>query len=170
MAESGSIRSPAPLTHEHNCDEFDCGSDPLNQYLRRFAWVDQRAGAARTYVAIQAGRVAAYYTLAYGSVEHRLACQRVRKGLAQHPIPVMVLARLAVDRTYQKQGLGKGLLKDALLRTMQAAEIAGLRAVLVHAKDEDARRFHERFGFEPSPLDRFHLMLLLKDLRRIVAT
>lgn len=169
MAESESIHSPVPLTHDHNCEDFDCGSDPLNEYLRRFAWVDQRAGAARTYVAIQAGRVVAYYTLAYGSVEHRLAPQRVRKGLAQHPIPVMVLARLAVDRTYQKQSLGKGLLKDALLRTLQAAEIAGLRAVLVHAKDEDAKRFYERFGFEPSPLDRFHLMLLLKDLRRIVA-
>jgi GNAT superfamily N-acetyltransferase len=169
MSDSGPIRRPVPLTRGHSHDDFDCGSASLDEYLRRYAWSDQRAGSARTYVAIEAGRVVGYYTLAYGSVEHESAPARIQKGLARHPIPVIVLARLAVDRVCQKRGLGKGLLKDALLRTLQAAEIAGLRAVLVHAKDEDARRFYIRFGFEPSPTDSFHLMLLLKDLRRIVA-
>lgn len=170
MSDLGSLEKPVPLTRAHSHNDFDCGSPPLNEYLRRFAWVDQRAGAARTYVAVQTGRVVAYYTLAYGSVEHESAPSRIRKGLAQHPIPVMILARLAVDRSCQGRGLGKGLLKDALLRTLQAAEIAGLRAVLVHAKDENAERFYRRFGFEPSPADKFHLMLLLKDLRKTVIT
>ncbi len=169
MADIERHHSPVPLTREHKCDEFDCGSLPLDDYLKRFAWADQRAGSARTYVAARADRVIGYYTLVCGSVEHALAPERIRRGLAQHPIPVMVLARLAVDVSQQQQGLGKGLLKDALLRTLQAAEIAGLRAVLVHAKDENARRFYGQFGFGSSPVERFHLMLLLKDLRKIVA-
>ena len=168
MSDQGPICRPVPLTREHGHEGFECGSPALDEYLKRFAWSDQRAGAARTYVATQGGQIRAYYTLAYGSVEHDSAPARVCRGLARHPIPVMVLVRLAVDRSCQKLGVGKGLLKDALLRTLQAADIAGLRAVLVHAKDEDARRFYSRFGFESSPTDRFHMMLLLKDLRKIV--
>ncbi len=169
MASAAPLRSPVPLTRRHNGDDFDCGSQPLDDYLRQFAWVSQQAGAARTYVAARGNRVVGYYTLAYGSVKHEQASARVQRGLARHPIPVMVLARLAVDRSHQGQGLGKGLLKDALLRTLQAADIAGLRAVLVDAKDEDAKGFYTKFGFEPSPVDELHLMLLLKDLRKIVA-
>ena len=168
MARAAPLRSPVPLTRRHNHGSFDCGSEPLNTYLKQFAWANQQAGAARTYVATYGHRVVGYYMLAYGSVEHEQASPRVRKGLARHPIPVMVLARLAVDRSHQGQGLGKGLLRDALLRTLQAADIAGLRAVLVHAKDENAKEFYSRFGFEPSPVDEFHLMLLLKDLRKAV--
>ncbi len=159
------LNAPEPLTREHDCLAFDCGSEPLNEYLRRFAWINQQAGAARTYVASRGRRVVGYYTLSFGSVEHERAAERVRKGLARHPIPVMLLARLAVDRTEQGSGIGRGLLKDALARTLQAADIAGLRAIIVHAKDASAREFYERFGFERSPLDEFHLMLLLKDLR-----
>ena len=168
MAKAAPLRSPVPLTRRHNCDSFDSGSKPLDDYLKQFAWVNQQAGAARTYVATRGNRVVGYYTLAYGSVEHEQASRRVRKGLARHPIPVMVLARPAVDGPHRGQGVGKGLLKDALLRTLHAADIAGLRAVIVHAKDESAKEFHSRFGFEPSPVDQFHLMLLLKDLRRLV--
>lgn len=159
------LLGPEPLTRQHVCEDFDCGSAPLNEYLRRFAWINQQAGAARTYVGTRGRRVIGYYTLSYGSVEHERAAERVRKGLARHPIPVMILARLAVDRAEQGLGIGQGLLKDALLRTLQAADIAGLRAMIVHAKDVNARMFYERFGFERSPLDEFHLMLLLKDLR-----
>lgn len=159
------LHGPEPLTRQHDCKDFDCGSEPLNEYLRRFAWINQQAGAARTYVGTRGHRVIGYYTLSYGSVEHERAAERVRKGLARHPIPVMILARLAVDRSEQGSGIGQGLLKDALLRTLQAADIAGLRAIIVHAKDSNARTFYERFGFERSPLDEFHLMLLLKDLR-----
>ncbi len=162
------LNVPQPLTREHECQEFDCGSAALNEYLCRFAWINQQAGAARTYVAARGRRVIGYYTLSYGSVEHERATARVRKGLARHPIPVMVLARLAVDRHEQGRGIGPGLLKDALLRTLQAADIAGLRAVIVHAKDDAARQFYERFGFERSPLDEFHLMLLMKDLKATI--
>ena len=157
---------PRALQRNDRCEDFDCGSEPLNDYLRRFAWTNQQAGAARTYVATRGERVVGYYTLAYASIEHQAAAPRIRQGLAQHPIPVMLLARLAVDRGEQGQGLGKGLMKDALLRTLQAAEIAGLRAVIVHAKDAAAKAFYEKFGFQPSPLDELHLMLLLKDVRK----
>jgi GNAT superfamily N-acetyltransferase len=164
----GALKAPAPLQGGHKCDDFNCGSPPLNEYLQRFAWTNQRAGAARTYVACRGKRVVGYYTLAFGSIEHQAALHRVRKGLARHPIPVMLLARLAVDVNEQGQGLEKGLLKDALRRTLQAADIGGLRAIIVHAKDADAKVFYEQFGFESSPLDEFHLMLLLKDVRKLV--
>ena len=161
--------NPRPLQRGDRCEGFDCGSEPLNDFLQRFAWMNQQAGAARTYVATRGKRVVGYYTLAYGSVEHQAAPTRVRQGLARHPIPVMLLARLAVDRSEQGKGMGRGFLKDALLRTLQAADIAGLRAVIVHAKDDAAKAFYERFGFEPSPLDARHLMLLLKDVRKTVS-
>ena len=110
--------------------------------------------------------IVGYYSLAVGAVDHTQAPARVKKGLARHPIPVMVLARLAVDVRYQGQKIGQGLLKDALLRTVQLAEQAGIRAILVHAKDSQARRFYERFDFESSPLDPLQLLLLVKDARK----
>ena len=167
MAEVA-LRPPVPLQRSHKCEQFDCGSSPLNEYLQRFAWTNQQASAVRSYVACRGKRVVGYYTLVFGSIERQAASARVGKGLAQHPIPIMLLARLGVDVNEQGTGVGKGLLKDALLRTLQAADIGGLRAVLVHAKDRDAKRFYEKFGFEPSPLDAQHLMLLLKDVRKIV--
>lgn len=109
-----------------------------------------------------------YYSLAVGAVDHAQAPPRVKKGLARHPIPVMVLARLAVDRRYQGQQIGRGLLKDALLRTLGLAEQAGVRAILVHAKDTEAVSFYKRFDFEPSPLDPLQLLLLVKDVRKAV--
>jgi len=162
------LKSPEPLRRSHVCDKFDCGSPPLNDWLTRFAWTNQKSGAARTYVVSRGRRVVAYYSLAFGSIEHAEASARVRRGLARHPIPIMLLARLAVDVREQAQGIGKGMLKDSLVRTLQASDIAGLRALIVHAKDTQAKAFYERFGFEPSPIDQFHLMLLLKDLRKTV--
>jgi predicted N-acetyltransferase YhbS len=162
------LKAPVPLERGHVVDQFDCGSLPLNGYLTRFAWSNQQSGATRTYVACRGKRVVGYYSLAFGSVEHEAASPRVRKGLAQHPIPIMLLARLAVDVREQGRGIGSALLKDALLRTLQAADIGGLRAVIVHAKDVQAKAFYEKFGFESSPIDELHLMLLLKDVRRIV--
>jgi predicted N-acetyltransferase YhbS len=105
-----------------------------------------------------------YYTLAYGSVALAEAPPSIRAGLAKYPIPVILLARLAVDVKEKGQGLGAGLLKDALLRTMQAVEIAGLRAMLVHALDDAARAFYEKFGFESSPIDAYHLFLKVSDI------
>lgn len=157
------------LDASHEVDAFDCGKEPLDQFLKRYALVNLKAGSAQTYVVCREGRrVVGYYSLTYGAVEHADAAARVSKGLARHPIPVMLLARLAIDKREQGRGLGRALLKDALRRTSQAADIAGMRALLVHAKDEEARAWYEALNFEPSPTDPFHLFLLLKDLRALI--
>jgi GNAT superfamily N-acetyltransferase len=148
---------------------FDCGQSALNQFLQRFAFVNQKSNSAQTYVSCQSGSVVGFYSLAVGSVEPSNAAPRVTKGIPQHPVPVMILARLAVDLQHQGAGLGKALLKDALLRTAQAADIAGIRALLVHAKDEPARQWYLNWEFEPSPSDPFHLFLLMKDIKAMVA-
>jgi GNAT superfamily N-acetyltransferase len=149
---------------------FDCGNAALNQFLQRFALFNQKANSAQTYVICEIGTntVAGFYSLVVGSVEPTAAASRVLKGLARHPVPVMILARLAIDRKHQSAGLGRALLKDALLRTAQAANIAGIRAVLVHAKDDAARNWYLHWGFEPSPTDPYHLFLLIKDLVKLV--
>ena len=149
----------------HPITGFDCGKDSLNRYLVRYAWQNQQAGAAQSWVALDGDRVIGYYTLVVGEVAFDDAAERLRKGLARHPVPVMLLARLAASGDRHGQKLGAGLLKDALLRTLQAADIAGIRALVVHAKDDEARAFYERFDFAPSPTDPFHLYVLLKDVR-----
>ena len=149
-------------------ESFDCGQPALNQFLHRFALVNQKSNSAQTYVSCQGGLVVGFYSLVDGSVETAAAAPRVIKGIPQHPVPVMILARLAVDLQHQGAGLGKSLLKDALLRTAQAADIAGIRALLVHAKDETARQWYLNWEFEPSPSDRFHLFLLMKDIKAMV--
>jgi len=165
--------SPEALSPVHKLgvddgtDLFDCGQDDLNRFLKRFALANQAANAAQTYVTCRARSVVGYYSLAVGSVLREDSPSRAVKGMARHPLPVMILARLAVDRSGQRSGIGKALLKDALLRTAQAADIAGIRALVVHAKDDDARRWYEQFEFEPSPTDPLHLFLLLKDLKKL---
>lgn len=153
-----------------NAVEFDCGQPALNQFLQRFALVNQKANSAQTYVYCESvtSAVVGFYSLVVGSVDPSAAASRVAKGLARHPIPVMILARLAVDQKHQSAGLGRALLKDALLRTCQAADIAGIRAMLVHAKDDAARNWYLQWGFEPSPTDPYHLFLLLKDIIKII--
>ena len=168
-AENQSFSAVQKLDASHDVDAFDCGKEPLDRFLQRHALINQKAGSAQTYVVCRGEqRVAGYYSLAVGAVEHADAPGRVSKGLARHPIPVMLLARLAIDRSEQGKGLGKALLKDALLRTAQAADIAGIRALLVHAKDDEARAWYEQFDFEPSPTDPYHLFLLMKDLRALL--
>lgn len=147
---------------------FDCGQPALNQYLQRHALQNQQAQGAQTYVCCDAERVVGFYSLTVGSVERQNAPARVAKGLARHPLPVMILARLAVDRDFQGKKLGAALLKDALLRTIRAADIAGIRAVLVHAKDETAQRWYREFDFQPSPTDPYHLYLLVKDIKALL--
>ncbi len=157
------------LNAAHEVDAFDCGKEPLNRFVQRFAFSNQRAGSAQTYVVCRGERrVVGYYSLAVGAVEPADAPARVSKGLARHPIPVMLLARLAIDRTEQGRGLGRALLKDALLRTAQAADIAGIRALLVHAKDDEARAWYEGFDFEPGPAEPYQLFLLMKDFRALL--
>jgi GNAT superfamily N-acetyltransferase len=165
VTESSRIEKLRP---DHPLENFDCGREELNRYLRRFAWQNQQAGAAQTYLGLVRDAVIGYYTLAVGQVSREEAPERLTKGLARHPVPMMLLARLAVDRRRQGQGVGKALLKDAMLRTLQAAGIAGIRAFAVHAKDEEARRFYLKFDFLPSPSDPMHLFVLLKDVRKLI--
>lgn len=156
------------LRAEHAVDGFDCGREELNRFLSRFALTNQRSGSAQTYVAISGEVVVGYYSLAVGEVAYADAPERLTKGLPRHPVPIMLLARLAVAASWQGHGLGAGLLKDAMLRTIQAADIAGIRALAVHAKDDGVRSFYEHFGFLPSPTDPMHLLLLVKDLKRVI--
>lgn len=149
-------------------ESFDCGHVALNEFLQRFALVNQRSNSSQTYESCNAGQVAGFYSLAVGSVEPSHSAPRVIKGIPRHPVPVMILARLAIDQRYQRQGLGKALLKNALLRTVQAADIAGIRALLVHAKDEEARNWYRQWEFEESPTDAYHLFLLVKDIKALL--
>lgn len=153
------------LQRNHAIDVFDCGREALNRFLIRHALQNQQAGASQTYVALSDQEVAGYITLVVGSVEYNGAPERLTKGLARHPVPIMLLARLAVAVSWQGKGLGAGLLKDAMMRTLHAADIAGIRAFAVHAKDDEARAFYEHFNFVPSPADPLHLFRLLKDIR-----
>lgn len=157
------------LRPDHLIEGFDCSREELNRYLLRFAWTNQQAGAAQTYVGLVGDTVVGYYTLAVGQVIREEAPERLTKGLARHPVPIMLLARLTVALRSQGQGVGKSLLRDAMQRTLRAADIAGIRAFAVHAKDEEARRFYEKFGFILSPTDPMHLFVLLKDVRRVVS-
>jgi len=153
------------LARDHDVSAFECGKPSLDDWLRRFALTNQQSDSARTYVLHRAGKVAAYYSLSAGAVRKEESPARIAKGLAQHPIGVILLARLAVDRSEHGNGLGKAMLVDALSRALLAADAIGARAILVHAIDEEAAAFYRKFGFEPSPLDPKQLMLLMKDLR-----
>lgn len=153
------------LQRSHAIEEFDCGSEPLNRFLIRFALQNQQAGASQTYVAQADEEVAGFYTLVVGQVEFDDAHERLKKGLARYPVPILLLARLAIATKWQGRKLGAGLMKDAMLRSLEAAEIAGIRALVVHAKDESAKAFYEHFGFVASPSDPLHLFRLMKDIR-----
>jgi GNAT superfamily N-acetyltransferase len=147
-------------------DEFDCGVPALNEWLRQFALSDQHAGASVTYVLKRDQRLVGFYTLAPHAVEPAEAAPRLGAGLPRHrPIPVILLARLGLDRSEQGIGIGGDLLRDALARCVAAADEIGGRAVLVHSKDEAAAQFYQRWGFQPLPENPHHLYLLMKDLR-----
>ena len=156
------------LSAADSVEFFDCDQPDLNQFLQRYALVNQKANSAQTYVCCKDGEVVGFYSLTVGSVEPKEAPHRVVKGLARHSVPVMLLARLAVDKAHQGKGLGRALLKDALLRTLQVSDIVGIRALIVHAKNDVARQWYIEWEFEPSPTDPFHLFLMLKDLKAIV--
>jgi GNAT superfamily N-acetyltransferase len=157
------------LQREHALEAFDCGQPELNRFLQKYALPNQYSDGAQTYVGLVDDVVVGYHSIAAGSVEPENAPARVKKGLAGHSISIMVLARLAVDREWQKQGIGAALLRDAEMRTVKAADIAGIRALVVHAKDKVAKEFYQHFDFVPSPTDPLHLFILLKDLRKIVS-
>ncbi len=159
------ILGPLLLNKAYDSSTFDCGVGPLNEYLKKYALQHQQGQGSRTYVAIQNNAIVGYFTLSYGSVSPEQAPERISRGLGRYPIPIMVLARLAVDQQFKGQGLGKALLKHALIKTLNASEIAGLRAIVVHAKDTTAQSFYKRYGFASSSLDELHMFLLCKDIR-----
>lgn len=157
------------LEAQDNVDDFDYGQPDLNDWLKRYAFVNQRAGMTTVFVTLSEGKVAGYYALATGGVERADAPERITRGVPAHPIPVILLARLAIDSSAQKRGLGRALLRDALIRVNAAADQVGVRALLIHAKDENARDFYMRQAeFEPSPTDPLHLLLLMKDLKKLL--
>jgi GNAT superfamily N-acetyltransferase len=162
---------PEPLGRGHEVQSFDCGTPSLDVWLKRHALQAGGVGSARTFVVVDAEqqRVVGYHALTAASVTHAEATTRAAKGMPRHPIPAALLARLAVDRTVQSRGLGAWLLRDAMLRVLGVAESVGIRVLLLHAIDEDARRFYERHGFEPSPTDPLNLQMLVKDIRRSVS-
>ena len=149
-------------------EEFDCGKPVLTDWLLRHARQAQGSGSARTFVSCEEDRVVGYYSLTVGQIDTLEAPERVRKGMGQYPIPLVILARLAVDLDYQGRGLGFSLLQDAIHRAITVAEHAGIRAMLTHPLDAEAAAFYRRFGFESVPQSDRHLILLLKDARRLV--
>lgn len=156
------ITPPEKLSVGHDLAGFDCGEAVLDDWLRRRALANEESGSSRTYVVSAAKRVVGYYTLAVGAVAHTGAPGRVKRNMPD-PVPVMVLGRLAVDKDFQGRGIGSGLLRDAVLRTVQAAEIAGIRAILVHAISEAAKRFYQDYGFIASPIDPMMVMITLAE-------
>ena len=157
----------AKLDLTHDASTFDCGSDALNHFIKLYALQGQRAGISQTYVAVQGSTIVGYHTLVVGSVVHEDAPDRLKKGVPRHPIPVVVLARLAVDVGWHGRGLGAALVVDAIRRVLQAADIAGVRAMLVHAKDDAAQQFYQHLGFEAFENRALTLYRLLKDIRAL---
>ena len=162
------LSPPCPLDASHAVQTFNCGKPALTNWLLRYALQAQSAGSARTFVACDENRVAGYFSLTVGHLDTLEAPERIRHGMGQYPIPLVILARLAVDLDYQGRGLGVSLLQDAIRRTMRIAEQAGIRALLTHPLDAEAEAFYCRFGFEPTPLRERQLVMLLKDARRFV--
>ena len=156
------LRPPEKLNSLHRTESFDSGNSQLDDWLKRRALKNELEGASRTYVLCAGEVVVAYYCLANGAVAQTVATGRVRRNMPD-PIPVMVIGRLAVDCHWQGKGIGHALLRDAILRTLQAAEIAGIRAILVHAISEDAKQFYEKCGFTASPIDPMTLMVKIND-------
>lgn len=164
-----SLAAPVPLADHHELTAFDSGVMSLDDWLKRRARANQASGASRTFVACDGNQVAAYYALATGGVKLPEASGRLRRNMPD-PIPVIILGRLAICRAWQGRGLGRALVRDAGLRALQAAELVGVRGMLVHAISDEARAFYLALGFEPSPLDAMTLMVTLEDLRKAQGT
>jgi len=164
------LSAPQSLDASHWLEDFDCGKPALTDWLLRHARQAQGSGSAKTFVACEGSCVAGYFSLTVGQIDTFEAPERIRRGMGQYPIPLVILARLAVDLDYQRQGLGFSLLQDAIRRTVAIAEHAGIRALLTHPIDADAKAFYRCFGFEPTPAHEQKLILLLKNARRFAGT
>ncbi|MFM9972031.1 MAG: GNAT family N-acetyltransferase [Burkholderiales bacterium] len=168
MGESLIVSAPAPLAAEHDCEKFDCGVASLDDWLRRRAGKNQASGATRTFVCCVENRVVAYYALASSAVATSAAPGRFKRNIPD-PIPVVVLARLALARSHQGQGLARALFQDAARRVIFAADSIGIRGLLVHAISEEAKAFYVRLGLDPSPIDGMTLMTTVADLKAALA-
>jgi predicted N-acetyltransferase YhbS len=158
------LGGPTLLLRSHDVSAFDCASPPLNTFLARHALANQANNSARTFVALDGDRVVGYYSLAASAVTHEGAPSRMSAGLAQHPIPVILMARFAVDLGHQGRGIGSGMFRDAISRTLNVSREIGARAFVVHAKDDRAAAFYTRLGMQAFPENAFHLFLLIKDI------
>lgn len=159
---------PERLTGRHDVADFDCGVPSLNDWLKQHGRAAAAIGSAQPYVVTDAsdgGRLVGYHAITAAAVTHAQATARARKGMPRHPIPAVLLSRLAVDRAVQGRGIGAGLLRDAMLRTVSVAEELGVRVLLVHALDDNARAFYERYGLQPSPTDPHNLQIVVKDIK-----
>ena len=162
------LRPPEPIAATHDLTPFDCGNEDLNDWLKRRALTSE-GRSARTSVLCDGQRVVGYYCLATGAIAREsLSSAKLRKNLPD-PIPILVLGRLAIAVDCQGRGLGKALLRDAILKTIAASEIAGVRALVVHATDDAAARFYQRYGFAPSPLNPRALLLPIETAKAALA-
>ena len=165
----GTVTPPILFCPDHDTSDFDSGNETLNEWLIKRAWKNQENGASRTFVICDNTRVIGYYALATGSIERGLATNNFSRGMPD-PIPVIIIARLAIDLTYQGQRLGSALLKDAILRTLAVAKNVGVRGILVHAISEEAKKFYLNYGFQTSPFDPMTLLLSAKHLNKIITS
>lgn len=164
MADFENIQAPQKLLPHHNVASFCSGVDSLDLWLKKRALTNEKKDVSRTYVVCVGDRVIGYYTLAAGSVQREIVAKNLQRNMP-NPIPVMLLGRLAVDQDWVKRGIGKGMLRNAILQTLKAAEIVGMKAVLVHAISEEAQQFYERCGFSPSPIEPMTLMITIKAIK-----
>ena len=160
--------APEKLTASHDISQFERGESALDTRLKRRALQNEESGASRIYVLCVGQEVAGYYALATGAIAHAGAVGRIKRNMPD-PVPVIIIGRLAIASRFQNRGIGSALLRDAVLRTIQAAEIAGIRAILVHATSEQAKHFYEEHGFIPSPADSITLMITVTEAARILA-
>lgn len=162
------LKKPEPLINNHDISAFNCGNQELDDWLKKYARQAMASGSARTFIVSDDNQVVGYYSLTVGEVNIDQVSERVGKGMGKHSIPLIIIARLAVQNSHKGLGIGKGMLKNAILRSLNVAEQAAIRALLVHAIDEDAFNFYKKFGFEPSPIRNNQLVLLLKDAKKII--
>ncbi|CAM4504141.1 MAG: hypothetical protein LEGION0403_FIIPPAGN_01889 [Legionella sp.] len=163
------LKNPEALNKDHDLIGFNSNYTELDDWLKKYAFQAKASDSASTFIVADNNLVVGFYSLTVGQVDIDEASERIKKGMGKYPIPVVILARLAVHHAYQGKGIGKGMLKDAILRTFQIAEQGGVRALLVHAIDEKANAFYKRFGFESSPIRENQLLLLLKDGKKIIS-
>jgi GNAT superfamily N-acetyltransferase len=162
---TSNITAPQPLTGMHEVSSFDCGETTLNEWIKRRALKNEGQGASRTYVICEGEVVIGYYALAVGGVAHKEAPSAIKRNMPD-PIPVMILGRLAVDQNYRNKQLGSSLLRDALLRTLQVSQTAGIKAVMVEAISDKAKSFYKKHGFRDSPIEERLLFITIAEVEK----